>query len=27
VKAENKMQQTVKDFCIVTGSAKNSILL
>ena len=27
VKAENKMQQTVKDFCIVTGSANNSILL
>lgn len=27
VQAENKMQQTVKDFCLVTGSANNSILL
>lgn len=26
IKAENRMQQTVKDFCIVTGSANNSIL-
>jgi fructose-bisphosphate aldolase, class II len=27
VQAENKMQQTVKDFCLVSGSANNSILL
>jgi len=27
IKAENKMQQTVKDFCLVSGSAHNSILL
>lgn len=27
IKAENKMQQTVKDFCLVSGSANHSILL
>lgn len=27
IKAENKMQETVKDFCLVSGSANNSILL
>lgn len=27
IKAENKMQETVKGFCLVSGSANNSILL
>ncbi len=27
IKGENKMQETVKNFCLVSGSANNSILL
>jgi fructose/tagatose bisphosphate aldolase len=27
IKSENKMQETVKNFCLVSGSANNSILL